>query len=70
MEKSLGPDHLDLAHTLARYALLLQKTKRKSEASAMNTRAKEILAKNPATRSANQTVDVRNLDRNRKAWKE
>ncbi len=65
MEKSLGPDHPDLAHTLDRYALLLQKTKRNSEASTMKARAKAILANNPATRSANQTFDVRDLDRKR-----
>ena len=65
MEKSLGPDHPDLAQTLAHYALLLEKTKRKSEASAMKNQVKEILANNPAIRSANQTVDVRDLDRKR-----
>ena len=68
MEKSLGPDHPDLIHTLDRYALLLQETKRKSEASAMKVRAKAILASNPATRSANQTVDVRDLARKREEW--
>ena len=69
-EKSLGPNHPDLAQTLTDYALLLQKTKRKSEAAAMKARAREILARNPATRAAHQTVDVRDLDRNRKAWRE
>jgi tetratricopeptide (TPR) repeat protein len=63
MEKRLGPDHPDLAHTLNRYALLLQETKRKSEASTMKARAKAILTNNSATRIANQTVDVRDLDR-------
>jgi tetratricopeptide (TPR) repeat protein len=70
MEESIGPNHPDLARTLGAYVLLLQKTKRKSEAAAMNARAKEILAKDPASRSAHQTVDVRDLDSNGKAWKE
>src|SRR6185503_1265382 len=61
MEKVLGPDHPDLAHTLDRYALLLQRTKRNSRASAMKARAKAILANNPATRSANQTIDIGDL---------
>lgn len=68
MEKSLGSNHPDLAQTLGSYALLLQKMKRKSEASAVKNHAKEILANNPAIRSANQTVDVRDLDREGKAW--
>ena len=63
IEKSLGPDHPDLAHMLDKYALLLQKTKRKPEASTMKARAKAILANNPAARSANQTIDVWDLDR-------
>jgi tetratricopeptide (TPR) repeat protein len=70
MDKSLGPNHPDLAHILGAYGLLLKKTNRKSEAAPMNSRAKEILAKYPASRSAHQTVDVRDLDRNGKAWKE
>ena len=65
MEKSLGPNHPDLAQTLGNYALLLEKMKRKSEASAMKIQVKEILANNPGIRSANQTVDVRDLDRKR-----
>src|SRR5262245_32064535 len=62
-ENSLGPNHPDLGRSLGAYVLLLQKTKRKSEAAAMNARAKEILAKYPDSRSAYQTVDVRDLDR-------
>jgi tetratricopeptide (TPR) repeat protein len=69
-EKGLGPNHPDLAHTLNGYALLLRKTKRKSEALAMNARAKEILAKSLENRSASQTVDVRDLDRSKRAWRE
>lgn len=69
MEKSLGPDHPDLAQTLDRYALLLEKTKRKSESSAMKARAKAILVNNPAIRSGNQTIDVRDLDRESEASK-
>jgi hypothetical protein len=42
--------------------VLLQETKRKSEASTMKARAKAILTNNAATRAANQTVDVRDLD--------
>jgi tetratricopeptide (TPR) repeat protein len=70
MEKSLGPSHPHLAQTLAGYAWVLQKTKRKSQAAAMKARAQEILAKNPAARAAHQTVDVRDLDRSKKAWRE
>lgn len=69
-EKSLGPTHPDLADALTSYAILLQKTKRKSEATALNARAQEILARNPAARSAYQTVDVRDLDRSGKGWRE
>jgi hypothetical protein len=36
----------------------------------MNSRAEEILARNPTARSANQTVDVRDLERNSKAMRE
>jgi hypothetical protein len=59
-ETRLGPNHLDLARTLNGYALLLRRTKRKPEASAMKARAKEILAR--ANRSASQTVQARDLD--------
>jgi len=69
MEKSLGPDHPELAHTLDRYALLLRKTKRKSEASAMKSRAKAILKNKPAARAAHQTVAVLHLDRKSEAGK-
>jgi hypothetical protein len=65
MEKSLGPNHPDLAQTLGNYALLLEKMKRKSEASAVKNQVKEILANNPGIRSANQTVDVGDLDHKR-----
>jgi hypothetical protein len=65
MEKSLGPNHPDLAQTLGNYALLLERMKRKSEASAVKNQVKEILANTPAMRSANQTVDVRDLDHKR-----
>jgi tetratricopeptide (TPR) repeat protein len=69
-EKSLGLNHPDLAHTLRAYALLLQKTKRKPEAAAMNERAQEILARHPTVRGPQQTVDVRDLARSGKAWRE
>ena len=69
-EKSLGSNHPDVAQTLADYALLLRKTKRKSEAVALNARAREILARNPALRSAQQTVDVQDLDRTGNAWRQ
>jgi hypothetical protein len=70
MEKSLGPSHPHLAHTLQAYALLLQETKRKPEAAALNARAREILARNPAAKSAHHTVDVRELGRGGKAWQD
>jgi hypothetical protein len=69
-EKSLGPSHSDLVHTLRAYALLVRKAKRKPEAAVMETRAREILARSPALPSAQQTVDVRGLGRGGKAWKQ
>jgi hypothetical protein len=36
----------------------------------MNARAQEILARNPAVRSARHTVDVRDLDRSGRALRE
>jgi tetratricopeptide (TPR) repeat protein len=68
-EKTLEPNHLDLAVSLNGYALLLQKTRRKSEASAINTRIKQILAKNPDVQSASHTVKVQDLEA-KKSWKE
>ena len=59
-ERSLRSNHPDLAETLKSYAVLLRKTKRKSEANAMDTRAKGIIAENPTT-SVNRTIDVRVL---------
>jgi hypothetical protein len=69
-EKCLGPNHPDLPRTLNGYALLLRETKRKSEAKALSARAQAISAKGPANRSASQTVDVRELDRGKRAWRE
>ena len=44
-EKSLGPEHLQLAKSLANYAALLRKTERGAEATKMEARAKAIRAK-------------------------
>jgi Tetratricopeptide repeat len=63
MEQSLGLDHPTLAQYLASYALQLERTQRKSEASAMKTRALAILAKGQGNRSGSQTVDVGDLKR-------
>ncbi len=52
VEKSLGPEHPDVATSLENYALLLRKISRRAEAAKMNARAKAIRAKharqNPA----------------------
>jgi hypothetical protein len=69
-EKSLPPDNIDLADTLASYALLLTRTKHKTEAAVMKARDREILARSPAARAAHQTVDVRDLDRSGRALRE
>jgi tetratricopeptide (TPR) repeat protein len=60
-QKSLRPNHPELAETLRNYAALLRKTKRKSEANALDARAKIIMAKNPAARMADRTIDFRAL---------
>ncbi len=44
-EKSLGPDHPDVARNLENYAELLLKTNRKTEAARLEARAKAIRAK-------------------------
>lgn len=41
-EKSLGPDHLNVAETLENYALLLRKNGRDKEAGGLDPRAKAI----------------------------
>jgi tetratricopeptide (TPR) repeat protein len=67
-EKSLGPNHPDLAQTLNGYAALLKKTKRKAEAEALLTRANEIAKR--SDRSANRTVDIRDVDPHKQTWKQ
>jgi len=44
-EKTLGPDHLDVATSLENYADLLRQTHRKAEATVMEARAKAIRVK-------------------------
>ena len=44
-EKVLGPEHPDVATSLANYAALLRKTGRADEAAAMEARAQAISAK-------------------------
>lgn len=46
-EKVLGPAHADLAPTLQAYALLLRETGRKDQAKQFETRAKDILKRQP-----------------------
>lgn len=53
-----------------RLPVALAKSKRKPEALLTNARAQEILARSPAARAAHQTVNVRDIDGNRKAWRE
>ncbi len=44
-EKTLGPEHPDLATSLENYAALLRETERADEAERMEARAKAIRAK-------------------------
>jgi tetratricopeptide (TPR) repeat protein len=47
-EKLLGPAHPDLAPTLQAYALLLKETGRKDQSKQFESRAKDILKRNPS----------------------
>ena len=66
-ENNPGLHHPDVVSTLMGYALLLNKTRRKSEASAMIVRAQEILTKNAVELSTDHTVDIQALDPRRKS---
>ncbi len=46
-EKTLGPEHPDVATSLENYAALLRKTGRDAEAARMETRAKKMRTKHP-----------------------
>jgi tetratricopeptide (TPR) repeat protein len=60
LETTFGMDHPDVGIALAEYSQVLRKCGRKSEAKAVERRAKAILAASPQL-SGVQTVDVRNL---------
>jgi hypothetical protein len=60
-EKVLGPDHPSLAYSLKSYALVLRKTKQKSEAAALEARAEAMLAKCAPHCETPNTVDIRAL---------
>ena len=61
-EKTLGPDHPQVARTLAGYAVLLRATKRKSEASKLEQRAKAIASsRGHETAAGVLTVDYGDL---------
>ena len=61
-EKTLGPDHPQVARTLTGYAVLLRATKRKGEAARWEQRAKAIASnRNSETAPGSLTVDYGDL---------
>ena len=61
-EKTLGPDHPQVARTLAGYATLLRATKRKGEAASWERRAKAIASsRGHETAAGVLTVDYGDL---------
>jgi hypothetical protein len=60
-EKVLGPMHPDNATTLYNYAALLRKTRRKSEARKLVTRARQIDSRNNRYQPAQYTVSIQEL---------
>jgi len=64
-EDVFGPDSPNVAGTLWRYQLLLQKTKRKTEAKQLRKRAESILARLSREDRSRFTVDVAELSKGR-----
>ena len=52
-EKTLGPEHLDVAKALENYAALLRATQRGEQAAKLETRAKVIRAKHAQANPVN-----------------